>query len=216
MRRAAASALSMQPLPAAVSLSAAVQGCPAAAHQKLFQQQGKAVDGKSQLPTLVSGGRRCQRVFAAAAQPALAVEDDPRPCWKEAERVLPGAALALLRPESTGGQGSSPPVAGAPAQAPAAQLQQLDDPALPAYGAQPFRLPVPNLGYTCLNISLQQQFGIRTNRCGAPGDVPTSCVHPPLSSELSRAIPLCLTVPGPPSAAGPAGAARLKPRAWPT
>lgn len=31
-------------------------------------------------------------------------------------------------------------------------------------GEEPLRLPVPNLGYTCLNIQLQQQRGIRTNR----------------------------------------------------
>lgn len=31
-------------------------------------------------------------------------------------------------------------------------------------GEQPFQLPVPNLGYTCLNIQLQQRHGIRTNR----------------------------------------------------
>ncbi|KAL4426553.1 hypothetical protein ABPG77_008411 [Micractinium sp. CCAP 211/92] len=36
--------------------------------------------------------------------------------------------------------------------------------AAPQPGEQPFQLPVPNLGYTCLNIQLQQQHGIRTNR----------------------------------------------------
>jgi hypothetical protein len=103
-------------------------------------------------------------VFAAAAQPALALEVDPKPCWKEPERASPLAASVLPRPKGMDGRDSLTPVAGVSAEPPAAQLQELEGHVLPSLKAEPFRLPVPNLGYTCLNISLQQQFGIRTNR----------------------------------------------------
>lgn len=58
---------------------------------------------------------------------------------------------------TTRGEAEAAPL---PALAMPAALQ----PPLPA--SQPFQLPVPNLGYTCLNLQLQQQHGYRTNRSG--------------------------------------------------
>ncbi|KAL4458568.1 hypothetical protein ABPG75_013433 [Micractinium tetrahymenae] len=70
--------------------------------------------------------------------------------------ALPTAAAAglpLLQGQAGAALASSAAGSSSCAGSPAQQPEQ-----------QPFQLPVPNLGYTCLNIQLQQRHGIRTNR----------------------------------------------------
>lgn len=149
---------------------------------------------------------------AAAADPALAGD-----AWDENALELP---LALQRSSSTqrwqpgrpklqpydfqpGGQPLDWQAAGTagtllPARAPLPlpvagsllALPHLAAAAAPA--AQPFRLPVPNLGYTCMNVQLQQSFGIRTNRWAADMWAACCCRHEePLPAGHATARPLC-------------------------
>lgn len=89
--------------------------------------------------------RQRRLVVAAAAQPALAEE-----AWDVTAVPLP------LQPRHAAAATPALPE-------PLLALEPLVPAAPPA--AQPeFQLPVPNLGYTCMNTGLQQKYGIRTNR----------------------------------------------------
>lgn len=83
-------------------------------------------------------GATSTAVGLAAAEPAL--EEVPREHQREQLARL--ARLALVREHGQLGSRAAP--------------QQLP------------QLPVPNLGYTCMNLELWQSEGVRTNRCGSP------------------------------------------------
>ena len=113
------------------------------------QQGGSTRQQQPQQPLLqVNGTRNGQATAEAAGQAGV-----PLP-----------AALPLFEAATLPAAGYQPAVQeAAPAAAVSLQVQPL---------AQPFQLPVPNLGYTCLNIELQQRFGIRTNRWAAAALLP--------------------------------------------
>lgn len=141
---------------------------------------------------LASDIARQRRLVAAsaAAQPALAQEEEEAG-WEEAAvavavaaQLAPAVELPAADPWRRRHAQASPAAAGAAAlaaysQPPEAVLPQphaapalAPPPALPAPPAlvpwpatHPVPLPVPNLGYTCMNVELQQRHGVRTNRC---------------------------------------------------
>jgi hypothetical protein len=96
----------------------------------------------------------------------------------------------------------------------------------------PFQLPVPNLGYTCMNKTLQQEHGVRTNRfrllaCSLPVFASAPSLHnravrPPTTPHCASAtlrvtlcVTLCCACPACAVGAGRAAAAPLKRRGCP-
>lgn len=105
---------------------------------------------------------------AAAAQPALAA-DEVNGAWQALPPQQPALASLLLKPGRSGLLQQQAEVPGnqevlwqavqLPGSSPLAALETA---LLPRRA--PFQLPVPNLGYTCMNKTLQQEHGVRTNR----------------------------------------------------
>ncbi|KAI3435923.1 hypothetical protein D9Q98_001981 [Chlorella vulgaris] len=105
---------------------------------------------------------------AAAAQPALAA-DEVNGAWQALPPQQPALASLLLKPGRSGLLQQQAEVPGnqevlwqavqLPGSSPLAALETA---LLPRRA--PFQLPVPNMGYTCMNKTLQQEHGVRTNR----------------------------------------------------
>lgn len=180
---AAASGSPVQSCVCRQPLAAAVSTLPAQRPRRWQSSSSSSSHGGSRSPwmPLASDVARQRRLVAAsaAAQPALAEEDAAG--WEEA--AVAAAVATLARPAveppaadawrrqpraSLAAAGAAALEACSRAEVPLPSLLAAPEaapaPPMPRPAAHPLALPVPNLGYTCMNVELQQKYGMRTNR----------------------------------------------------